>query len=367
MPPAAPTSAPDDVHRLRDILVEEVSIVDRAANKRRWLIVKRETGMPPELQQSADGRGDLSFSDGATETAPAPAAKAGEAGAEGGDAGAAEGGAAPAGALQLPAGVKGLVVGILTDAMERLMALVNRVQDASVPADSDPGDLTVPADIGTAIVDVTDRLGAFMKQYKVGKAAEPAAAAPPAAGAPAPAQKAAAPAAAPAGQAGKPKVSPARLARFEKTFALLEELLQELSPLVPTPAQAAAAVAAATPVATAPASAAPAQKRAPVAAVPTAAGIPAAIAGQLAELKKGLEQAQAFGKTVDEQAAVIKAQAAELAKLRKSVPPSQVAVVDHAPAARPGAAPDPVSWPMDLNREIRRDKVDKSVSFFEVG
>jgi len=31
-----------DVHRLRDIVVEEVSLVDRAANKRRFLIVKSE-------------------------------------------------------------------------------------------------------------------------------------------------------------------------------------------------------------------------------------------------------------------------------------------------------------------------------------
>lgn len=358
MPPLDPTSPANDVHRLRDILVEEVSVVDRAANKRRWLIVKRETGMPPELQQSSDGRGDLTFSDGAKETAPAPAAKAGEAA---GDP-AAEG-AAPAGALSLPAAVKGLVVGILTDAMERLMALVNKVQDASVPADSEPGDLTVPPEIGTAITDVTDRLGAFMKQYKVGKAAE---AEKPAAGTPAPAQKAAPAAAAPAGAPGKPKLSPARLARFEKTFALLESLLQELSPLVPTPAQAAAAVAAATPVASSASGAAPAQKRAPAPAAPPQ--IPAVIVAQLAELKKGLEQAQAVTKTVEEQAAVIKAQAAELAKLRKSVPASQVTVVDQAPAAgRPGIGGDPVSWPMDLNREVRRDKVDKSVSFFEVG
>lgn len=28
------------VHRLRDIVVEEVSLVDRAANKRRFLVVK---------------------------------------------------------------------------------------------------------------------------------------------------------------------------------------------------------------------------------------------------------------------------------------------------------------------------------------
>jgi hypothetical protein len=46
--------AEDDVHRLRDILVEEVSLVDRAANKRRFLLVKREDDMS-ELR--SDGHG----------------------------------------------------------------------------------------------------------------------------------------------------------------------------------------------------------------------------------------------------------------------------------------------------------------------
>jgi hypothetical protein len=41
-------TATDDesgVHRLRDIVVEEVSLVDRAANKRRFLLVKRSSQM----------------------------------------------------------------------------------------------------------------------------------------------------------------------------------------------------------------------------------------------------------------------------------------------------------------------------------
>jgi hypothetical protein len=45
---------PEAVHRLKDILVEEVSLVDRAANKRRFLLVKREGDMS-ELR--SDGRG----------------------------------------------------------------------------------------------------------------------------------------------------------------------------------------------------------------------------------------------------------------------------------------------------------------------
>lgn len=47
--------ADDGVHRLKDILVEEVSLVDRAANKRRFLLVKREGGEMSELR--SNGRG----------------------------------------------------------------------------------------------------------------------------------------------------------------------------------------------------------------------------------------------------------------------------------------------------------------------
>jgi hypothetical protein len=47
--------AAEGVHRLKDILVEEVSLVDRAANKRRFLVVKREGGEMSELR--SNGRG----------------------------------------------------------------------------------------------------------------------------------------------------------------------------------------------------------------------------------------------------------------------------------------------------------------------
>ena len=45
----------EGVHRLTDFVVEEVSLVDRAANKRRFLLVKREGGEMAELR--SNGRG----------------------------------------------------------------------------------------------------------------------------------------------------------------------------------------------------------------------------------------------------------------------------------------------------------------------
>jgi hypothetical protein len=57
--PTATKSASADgepgVHRLRDILVEEVSLVDRAANKRRFLVVKR-SGEVPEAGKPGSSR-----------------------------------------------------------------------------------------------------------------------------------------------------------------------------------------------------------------------------------------------------------------------------------------------------------------------
>jgi len=49
-------SKADDVHRLEDLLVEEVSIVDRPANKRRFLAIKNEGGMSKQVQVGDDGK-----------------------------------------------------------------------------------------------------------------------------------------------------------------------------------------------------------------------------------------------------------------------------------------------------------------------
>lgn len=43
------------VHRLRDIVVEEVSLVDRAANKRRFLLVKRSSQMADDRKPKGSG------------------------------------------------------------------------------------------------------------------------------------------------------------------------------------------------------------------------------------------------------------------------------------------------------------------------
>ncbi len=51
---AAAGASADGVHRLVDMVVEEVSLVDRAANKHRFLIVKRDDAMDDNKQASAE-------------------------------------------------------------------------------------------------------------------------------------------------------------------------------------------------------------------------------------------------------------------------------------------------------------------------
>ncbi len=53
-----PGGEEDGLHRLRDIVVEEVSLVDRAANKRRFLVVKRSGDMPDDGELGAEVKPD---------------------------------------------------------------------------------------------------------------------------------------------------------------------------------------------------------------------------------------------------------------------------------------------------------------------
>lgn len=50
------TKSAKQVHTLEDLLVEEVSVVDRPANKRRFLTVKAEDGKGQEIQVGPDGK-----------------------------------------------------------------------------------------------------------------------------------------------------------------------------------------------------------------------------------------------------------------------------------------------------------------------
>ncbi len=67
---------PTDIYRLTDIEVQEVSVVDRAANKRKFLVVKSEenSAMPKSIEVKPDGKGNLEIAKDDPATPPAPGA-----------------------------------------------------------------------------------------------------------------------------------------------------------------------------------------------------------------------------------------------------------------------------------------------------
>jgi hypothetical protein len=98
-----PTETPgeDRVHRLVDMVVEEVSLVDRAANLRRFLVVKRDPSMARPAPKKTPKKTPMPPAPG-KEAPPRPAKKA-----------------------------AGEVLSVATDALEALTAAVERLGDAS--------------------------------------------------------------------------------------------------------------------------------------------------------------------------------------------------------------------------------------------
>jgi hypothetical protein len=70
------SKASDTVYSLEDIQVEEVSVVDRAANKRKFLVVKQEKEMRKSKEVIADGKGGLTIAKDEPTPSTAPAAEA---------------------------------------------------------------------------------------------------------------------------------------------------------------------------------------------------------------------------------------------------------------------------------------------------
>lgn len=114
---ATPASADGQVHRLVDMEVQEVSLVDRAANKRRFLVVKRSEGM-----------GDKGGSESVVGDAPG----------EGGADGASDDGADTGGSSNVD-GAGSLV--IACDALEGLTRAVEQLQGAGADSGKVLGDV----------------------------------------------------------------------------------------------------------------------------------------------------------------------------------------------------------------------------------
>jgi hypothetical protein len=65
---------------------------------------------------------------------------------------------------------------------------------------------------------------------------------------------------------------------------------------------------------------------------------------------------------VQELTRVVKQQEVQIAQLQKTGATSNAIPVE---GSRRGASTQDVSWPLDMNRPISRDRVDKAISFYD--
>lgn len=335
MPPQS-----DKITRLVDMLVEEVSLVDRAANRRKFLVVKRSEPMPPgtEVVQRTDG----TFT---TANTPAPVAT-------------------PKANIALTKDAQSALEGVVESALKMIedaQAMVKKAKVVEDPAEQDVGALVeVLASVAEGFEDAITALG--------GEAAEePAEAAPPppagAAETP-PSPNPQPPQSAPMSMGmglGKrlelmraerivrkaraektlgtviqkvgARMAKERLARFKNALSILSSLLAELD----------AAEASALAAEKAKSTPAPSPAPAPTAVAP-------AVQAEVAKLTKQVADLQTELKKQTEDVAALRAQRAKSngIPVEKSVTPEN----------------DKVSWPLDMNRPIRRETVGKD-SFFE--
>lgn len=332
-----PESRPQDrVSRLVEMVVEEVSIVDRAANKHRFLIVKRSEGMddtttgadPTETDLNASGAPD----DGGGETPPP---NTGDGGA-GGDT-QSEDSNGPLGAtvtaleglteaVELLATQEGAAVGPrLAELAGELQAAAESLAAAAVAQDAGAA--------GTTGAERSASAGNAAGAAGADRSADRASATGTADGMPPvnPGTGGAAPPAAP------PAAEPDRLAT---AMTAIHAAIQQVSAAIAQPSPS------------------PTAKAAPGGAAGGAAGgSPGGTSTQITEqLAQVVRVLQSLTGTVKEQ----QQRLARLEK-RSGLPNSQPGG-ERAPAAGP---PD-ASWPLDLNQPVDRDSVDKAVSFHDV-
>ncbi len=351
------------VFRLSDMDVEEVSLVDRAANKKKFLVVKRSDQMATEVQP--DGKGGFTSNGGTTKAGAPPPPPPGKdpkkkppPGAPA--AGAAAAPAAKAGSMEVPPGFKEAIAPILDKATAQLEALQESVS-SSKPADvPDDGTMPgVPADFSNGVMGVMTLLDRATSMWPSapedaedaldGGADEAQEGDVPGAGAPAEMQmrlvtdglakllkrnginKAVV-------QKIGAKMSKDRLTRLQQAVSQLANLVNEVAGAPPTPPTGAPPVGKA--------------KDKKDDAMKTA-GAPDPVLAAIADLAG----------TVNQLAGVVKTHGEGLDAIKKSrSAPSGGPVETTGGPVRKSAD---VSWPMDLNNPITRDTVGKNESFFD--
>jgi len=327
MPPNEPN---EKITRLVDMLVEEVSLVDRAANRRKFLVVKRSEPMPlgVEVVQRSDG----------TFTANAPAAASGTPE------------STPKANIALTKDAQAALQGLIDNALamvEDAQAMVKKAKVVEDPVEQDIGALVeLMSQVAEGFEDALDALGAQVVESPNETQEAPAA------GQAQPTQ--ASPMAMSLGKRlevlraerivrkaqfekavgvvvqkhGK-RMAKERLVRFKNALGILSSLLSELDL-----AQVVS------------------EKAKPVAAPIVPVESKVAVQEDVAKLAKQVLDLQVQLKKFVEEAATLRnhRERSNALPVEKSVPREN----------------ENVSWPLDMNRPIRIDTIGKD-SFFDVG
>lgn len=194
-------------NRLMGMLVHEVSLVDRAANQRKFLLLKRDP-MGAKAKVTKDDAALTPGEGGLTPPGDAPNAPA------------------PGGELTMQAQVKDQILAAITSAAEKCVTVANMIKDATTSEEAQTP--PVPESVTSAIGEVAAMLTAIASQYggaaDAGKGAtDPAASAPPAGAAPtAETQKREMIA-----KVGR-RMAKERYQRFQKAIDILAGILKEL-------------------------------------------------------------------------------------------------------------------------------------------
>lgn len=128
--------APDEAKfRLRDILVEEVSFVDRAANRRRFLIVKQRGGNMDPTRTATNEVAETTLAADVSAVVK----------------------------VDLPGPVKEGLLRIVTEALERLVSVSNMVKEAGETSESSAE--PVPVELAEEITAISDLLRGALSRY----------------------------------------------------------------------------------------------------------------------------------------------------------------------------------------------------------
>lgn len=298
---------PKPINRLHDMETEEVSLVDRAANKRTFIVTKRSDGMSESTQGTElqpDGKGGFTAS--ATTSAASPSFAAVE---------------PPKPADAAPVATDKANSGAtLEEAVNRLMSVANKVK-----AGEDPGKLA------GEIKAITTMLAAVTEKYPSPTTKDEVPVAPTTTTEPPASVE----------KAGR-RMAKERLERYKAAVKMLSDLLSELEPGDGLADPAAPAT--------------PTAGAAQVGKADESASIPVVVTVD--------PQVAAVVKAVGDLTAIVKKQGETLDRVTKTAPASAQIPVEPKRLA-PGVPEGDVSWPLDMNRDLGRDSVAKDVSFHD--